>query len=188
MGAPRKDPERRQNRATKETVVELVTGGLVVPDPSDHWLPETLAEWSAFWSDPELVSIVRESQRSALVRLFDLRDRMRLAWTEADTFRDAVGDWHLVAGSTGQMVANPLYGLAEKAEARALQIEGRIQALEASFGLTPAAMLKLGVDFQRQQTLAAANERVKEAAGVAAQGSTPNDPRSLPGDTAVRSS
>lgn len=185
MPAPRKDPERRQNRATKETVVELVPGGLVVPDPSSDWLDVTCAEWSAFWSDAELVSIVREAQRPALVRLFDWRDKLRLAWAEADRFRVAVGDDHLVTGSTGQAVANPLYGLAEKAEGRALQIEGRIEALEASFGLTPGAMLKLGVDFQRRESLAAQNERVKEAAGVVARGSKPDDPRSLPGDAAV---
>ena len=185
MPTPRKDPERRQNRATKETVVELVPGGLVVPDPSADWLDVTCAEWSAFWSDAELVSIVREAQRPALVRLFDWRDKLRLAWAEADRFRVAVGDDHLVTGSTGQAVANPLYGLAEKAEGRALQIEGRIEALEASFGLTPGAMLKLGVDFQKRQGLEARNRQMSEALNDHGRSATADDPRSLPGDAAV---
>lgn len=188
MPAARKPGERRQNRATKDTVVELVPGGLVVPDAPDRWLPETVGEWDAFWSDAELVSIVRESQRPALVRLFDWRDRLRRAWALADTLREAIGDEHFTAGSTGQVKANPMYERAEKAEASALQIEGRVEALEDRFGLTPQSMLKLGVDFQKRQGLEARNRAMSEALSGSARSAPADDPRSLPGDTAVRSS
>lgn len=170
-------------------VVELVPGGLVVPEPSAAWLPSVVDEWSGFWADDQLRSLVRESQVPALRRLFDWRDKLHRAWAEAETLRAAVDGDHMVAGSMGQERANPLYELAAKAEARALQIEGRIEALEDRFGLTPGAMLKLGVDFQRQQSLQAQNARISEAmAGDAdARRSASDDPRSLPGDTAVRS-
>lgn len=184
----RKPPERRQRRDTVDTVVELVPGGLVVPVPPDRWLPETSAEWSEFWADEQLISVVRESHRPALVRLFDWRDRLRRAWDLADKLRAEVGDEHFTAGSTGQVKANPLYERAEKAEASALQIEGRIEALEDRFGLTPGSLLKLGVDFQRRQNLEQANARMMEAMRGTGDGrSAAHDPRSLPGDAAVGS-
>lgn len=185
----RKPPGERQRRDTKDTVVKLVPGGLVVPDPSPGWLPVVGDEWSGFWADDQLRSLVRESQVPALRRLFDWRDKLHRAWAEAETLRQAVGGDHMVAGSMGQERANPLYELAGKAEARALQIEGRIEALEDRFGLTPGAMLKLGVDFQRQQSLQARNALISEAmAGDAdPRRSAPDDPRALPGDAAVRS-
>lgn len=185
MPASRKPAARRQNRATKDTVVELVAGGLVVPEAPERWLAETADEWSAFWRDEELVSLVRESHRPSLVRLFDWRDRLRRAWAQADSLRDAIGAEHFTTGSTGQVKANPLYERAEKAEAAALQIEGRVEALEDRFGLTPGSMLKLGVDFQRRQSLAAANARMTEALGGSRDGGSSDDPRSLPGDSAV---
>ena len=185
----RKPPERRQRRDTRDTVVELVTTTPDVPAADPKWLADTAGEWELFWRDEELRSIVRPAQAPALRRLFDWRDKLRLAWAEAEALRDAVGDEHLVAGSMGQERANPLYELAAKAEARALQIEGRIEALEDRFGLTPAAMLKLGVDFQRQQGLAARNAAITEAIGGSthARRAEADDPRSLPGDPAVGS-
>lgn len=186
----RKPPERRQRRDTRDTVVELVQGDMAVPASDDGWLEATVGEWELFWRDEELRSIVRPAQVPALRRLFDWRDRLHLAWAEAEALRDAVGEEHLVAGSMGQERANPLYELAAKAEARALQIEGRIEALEDRFGLTPGAMLKLGVDFQRQQGLAARNAAITEAMHGSgdARRSEADDPRSLPGDAAVGAS
>lgn len=185
MAPPRKPADRRQNRATKDTVVELVAGGLQVPEAPARWLPETVDEWSAFWGDDQLVSVVRESHRPALVRLFDWRDRLRRAWELADQLRSVIADdEHFTAGSTGQIKANPMYEQAEKAEARALAIEGRVEALEDRFGLTPGSLLKLGVDFQRRESLAQANARMVEARRDRNAG-PPDDPRTLPGDSAV---
>lgn len=189
MPSPRKPASKRQGHTTKETVVELVPGGLAVPDAPERWLAETVDEWRAFWSDEQLVAVVRESHRPALVRLFDWRDRLRRAWELADTLRAAVGEEHFTAGSTGQVKANPLYERAEKAEATALQIEGRVEALEDRFGLSPGSLLKLGVDFQRKQNLEAANARMMEAMARVGDGSSAShDPRSLPGDPAVGAS
>lgn len=169
---PKKKPQDRQNRATHDKVVELVPadGPLVVPSPPDRWLPDTVAEWEVFWADEQLVSVVRESHRPALVRLFDWRDRLHRAWALADTLRAEVGDEHFTAGSTGQVKANPLYERAEKADANALAIEARVSAMEDRFGLTPGSLLKLGVDFQRRQSLEAHNTQM--AAAIAAA-STP---------------
>ncbi len=188
--APKKPAHLRQNNITKETVVELVVGGVVVPAAPDRWLPETVDQWEVFWSDEELASVVRDAHRPALVRLFDWRDRLTRAWQLADDLRAAVGDEHFTAGSTGQVKANPLYERAEKAEALALQIEGRAESLEDRFGLTPGSLLKLGVDFQRREGLAAANARMTEAMRrVSDVGSSDaQDPRSLPRNSAVGSS
>lgn len=183
----RKPPERRQRRDTKDSVVELVPGGLVVPAADPGWLPATVDEWSAFWADEELRSIVRASQHASLRRLFDWRDKLLRAWAEADRLREAIGADHFIEGSTGQMRANPLYDLAAKADATALAIEGRIVALEDRFGLSPQSMLKLGVDFQRRQSLAAQNERLSRGGDDSDRSAAPNDPRSLPGDSAVGS-
>lgn len=191
MPSPRKPSNKRQGHTTKDTVVELdvLAGGLEVPDPPEHWLPSTVAEWEGFWSDEELISVVRPSHRPALVRLFELRDRQALQWKLAQALREEVGEEHFTAGSTGQVKANPLYERAEKAEALALQIEGRIEALEDRFGLTPGSLLKLGVDFQRKQNLEAMNVRMMEALGrVTAGSSGAHDPRALPGDPAVGAS
>lgn len=185
--APRKPADRRQNAITRDTVVELVPGGLVVPAADPGWLPATVDEWSAFWADEELRSIVRASQHAPLRRLFDWRDKLLRAWAEADRLREAIGADHFIEGSTGQMRANPLYDLAAKADATALAIEGRIVALEDRFGLSPQSMLKLGVDFQRRQSLAAQNERLSRGGDDSARSAAPNDPRSLPGDSAVGS-
>lgn len=184
----RKPPSKRQGHQTDDVVVELVQPA-EVPEPDPDWLPRVAEEWAAFWADDELVSIVRPALRPALVRLFAWRDKMLRSWAEADAFREAIGDDHLVDGSTGQQVANPLYALADKAEQRALSAESKIQALEDRFGLTPGALFKLGVDFQRREGLAAANARVQEALGGSSAGSaSADDPRSLPGDTAVDAS
>ena len=86
------------------------------------------------------------------------------------------------------MKANPLYERAEKAEALSLQIEGRVEALEDRFGLSPQSMLKLGVDFQKRQGLEARNRQMSEALNDHGRSATADDPRSLPGDTAVGSS
>lgn len=190
MPSPRKPASQRQNHKTRDTVVELVPGAVEFPAADPKWVEATADEWELFWRDEELRSIVRPSQAPALRRLFDWRDKLRLAWDEAEALRDAVGTDHLVEGSMGQERANPLYELAAKAEARALQIEGRIEALEDRFGLTPAAMLKLGVDFQRQQGLAARNATITEAmrGSSGARRSEADDPRALPGDAAVGAS
>jgi hypothetical protein len=184
---PKKSAERRQNRATADTVVELVPDADVAPVPagSPGWSDVTVAEWESFWGDDQLVSLVRDSQRASLVRLFDWREKLRDAWAQAESLRDAVGAEHMVTGSTGQDRANPLYDLAEKAEARALSIEARIVALEDRFGLSPGSMLKLGVDFQRRQNLAATNARIEEARSGGSDVSSSDDPRSLPGDASV---
>lgn len=186
----KKPPDRRQNRSTKDRVFELVPSESVdVPVPSEKWLPVTVSQWEQFWSDTELVSIVRESQRPTLHRLFDLRDRQARCWALAESLRAAVGEDHFTTGSTGQVKANPLYDRADKAETMAIQLETKIVALEDRFGLATGSMFKLGVDFQRRESLAQANARYQEAKGdTAARRSEADDPRALPGDAAVSSS
>ena len=187
----RKPPDRRHNTKTKDVVVELVPGptGPTVPASPDRWLEETESEWDAFWLDDQLVSVVRDTHKPALVRLFDWRDRLRRAWDQADELREAVGDEHFVAGSTGQVRANPLYERAEKAEALALQIEGRVEAMEDRFGLTPGSLLKLGVSFQKKQNLEQLNAALAKGVGRDGNdvGPAPHDPRALPRDTATGS-
>lgn len=178
----RKASADRQNRSTQDRVVELVPGAgpAEVPAPPDGWLPDTVAGWEAFWQDDQLMAVVRGVHRPAVVRLFTWVDRLHRAWALADALRAEVGDDHIVEGSTGQARANPLYERADKAEASALAMEARVAALEDRFGLTPGALLKMGVDFQRRTSLevhnAAASRAVAAAAGEGDGGEA--DPRS----------
>lgn len=87
-------------------------------DPPDGLSKETLMLWDAYWDDP--VSKVQTSvDRGVLLRWITEHDRyLRLA-AEADL-------QPIVPGSKGQDVANPRYGLADRALAAAERCERQL--------------------------------------------------------------
>jgi P27 family predicted phage terminase small subunit len=107
-------------------------------------LREQELTWEAFWRSP-LAKMVVEADHPALRRLWRLRDE----WDRC--MRDAQESGRLDNGSTGQTALAPLYR-------HLVTLEGQIQKLEAMFGLTPMARLKLGVTLgEAKRSLADAN-------------------------------
>jgi P27 family predicted phage terminase small subunit len=90
-----------------------------------------------------------EGDLPALERLFVLRDE----WERC--LRDSRREGRYAEGSTGQRVLNPLYK-------HMTTLEASIDKLEAQFGLSPLARLKLGVTFgEAKRSLADANAAVE---------------------------
>lgn len=141
-------------------------GALAVPEiDREAFLPETLAQWDAYWSDP-----VAASQTPA-----DLM--MVLTWLENyDDYRrkKAKADERpLVKGSMGQLVANPMYAVADRALAVALAC-----ARQLGIGAKNRADLGLAI-VAEAQTLASVNERYRDRGRPAAtpRGGDDDDPR-----------
>ncbi len=134
MPLPPKPPGRRQRR--NQTGVGLVAvreGDLpALRTPPTALLKPQQEAWEAFWRSP-LAGLVMDADLPALHRLFRLRDE----WQRC--FEASRGE-RLVSGSTEQMVLHPLYK-------HMTTLEKAIESLEAQFGLTPLARLKLGVTF-----------------------------------------
>jgi P27 family predicted phage terminase small subunit len=110
----------------------LPAAGVPAPPhpPGKRLLAATVEAWSVFWGS-DLASLVKPADLPPLTRLFrmyDLRERMeRALLTEP-----------FVTGSTGQIVAHP-------AAKEVASLDGRIEKLEARFGITPKGRMDLGV-------------------------------------------
>lgn len=191
MGRPRKTPERRQNRATKDLdvvdaeVVELAPAGdNDVPEPDREWLAETKRQWYETLRS-QLAGHYHETDMAALHRLFMWRDELTRARRSAKAMRRQANSEALVTGSKGQPVANPLFDVAASLDAQALTIEGKVTALEDRLGLSPKARLGLGLTREKGLNLAAQNAKLAEAIREAMGGGHASDPRALPRDPAV---
>jgi P27 family predicted phage terminase small subunit len=149
-GPAPKPPDQRQGRHRRDVGLVALDGKVrVAPQPSTAWLKPTKDHWAAFWTSPMAQLVVLQSDSAAIGRLFDLyddRERCRNA---------AKGKW-LVTGSTGQPVLNPILK-------RADDLEEKIRSLEAQFGMTPYARLKLGATFgEASRSLDALNRTLLE--------------------------
>jgi P27 family predicted phage terminase small subunit len=131
----RKAPERRQRRGTKDlaVVAELPPATPPMPKPpgGGQFLAATKSAWEAFWADPLLANLVKPADQPALVRLFGLYDERERMVREVKRQR-------MTKGSTGQVTVNP-------ASKEVASLDGRIDKLEAAFGITPKARLALGI-------------------------------------------
>lgn len=131
---PRRKPATaRQNRETRDIGLARRRAGAVPVCPKVNGKPllaETRQAWATFW-ESDVSGLVLDADRPALERLFgmyDVRERMLRTYL-AQPFS---------TGSTGQLKMHP-------AAAEVASLDGRIQALEDRFGITPAARLKLGI-------------------------------------------
>lgn len=68
---------------------------------------EAVKQWDLYWASPA-ATVQTEADRGVLIRWIDAVDRYFRLMGEADKTP-------LVMGSTGQLVANPLYAIADKA-------------------------------------------------------------------------
>lgn len=161
MAQNRKPALLRQRRGTPELGVIEGGGSSVAPEADPGWLDETVADWETLWSS-ELAGWVRETDVPGVRRLFGWRDRQERASRRADALRVEADREPMVEGSQGQPVVNPAYKLADRADADALAMEGRIVALEDRLGLSPRARLNLGVSEQRGLNLAAMNAQIAQ--------------------------
>jgi hypothetical protein len=177
MARPRKTPERRQNRATRdlEPVASVVAADFG-PKPSSTWLKATVDQWVDLWAS-DLATQILDTDRPALVRLFDWRDEQARCRRRAKAARDGADESPLVDGSKGQPVANPLYEIAKWNDDEALAIETRIVALEDRLALSPKARLTLGVTQQKGQSLAMQNAQIASAIAEVMRDSP--DPRTV---------
>ena len=138
MPRPRKTPERRQNRATKDSGVALEVHTLEdIPSAPDGIAPELVESWREYWESPLAKATDAGSKLNAATRLwqmYDLRNKHHAAYC----------DQPLVTGSQGQQVLNPL-------GRQLTTIEGQIMQLEDRLGLNPKAQLALGVTWAEGQ-------------------------------------
>lgn len=150
---PKKPPDRRHNRKTKDIgVVRALPApaGPVVPVPSPLWRDEVVEGWNDFWCSPLAgPQVCKPTDGPALRRLFDLRHRLLEAL-------DAFDAEPVVAGSTGQPTMSPW-------AAEVHRLEAAIGRLEDKFGLTPMARLKLGVTYEEGVSLASRNAQLLES-------------------------
>jgi hypothetical protein len=113
------------------------------------------AAWDAYWGDV-VSGVTRDSDASLVIRWAKNVDRYHRLITEADRAP-------MICGSTGQQVANPIYGLA-------LKIEASIKHDEQQLGIGPLNRLKLGTVFsETARSLAELNAE--------AEGGSCEDPR-----------
>lgn len=163
VGRPRVADDRRQGADPPS--LELVTpldAELAVPEPDDGWSEATVAEWQAWWGSEVARLIEPESETPIVRRLFDLLD-------QAARFEAAGRAEPMVAGSTGQLVINPLLK-----HAQGLRDEARRD--EAVLGRGPKRRLDLGIKFgDAARSLDEINRRM--SANSSGPSSVPQDPR-----------
>lgn len=104
--------------------------GVERPEPPEHLCPEALAQWDAFWSDAA-ATVHTSADRGVVLRWVDAVDRYLRTIGEADKEP-------LLEGSTGQMVENPLYKIADKAL-------GTIERCERQMGVGALNRAGLGI-------------------------------------------
>ncbi len=131
----RKPPGRRQRTGTADLGVVAPAPGREIP-PAPHpgggkkLLAVTVRSWERLW-ESDVSTIITEPDLEGLGRLFQLYDLRR-------RLHHVVLAAPMVEGSKGQVRTNPALG-------DLLKIDYAIGQLEAAFGLTPAARLKLGL-------------------------------------------
>lgn len=134
-GPAPKDPEKRQRRNAAMDLAIVAEGTAAVPElptPPAGLLKRTRDRWTDYWSSPVAKLADPVSDLPALERLFALYDDLERS-NAAVKKRG-----HMVTGSQGQAVLNPLLRHIQVTQAEVRQLEDR-------FGLSPRARLSLNV-------------------------------------------
>lgn len=143
---------------------DLVVAGesLTRPDRPKDLCDEAAGQWDAYWTD-SASSVQTAADRGVLLRWIDAVDRYLRTLGEAD--REP-----LVTGSTGQLVENPLYKIADRAL-------GTIERCEKQLGIGALNRAGLGIAvITGQRSLADMNARYGGDENPAA-GQVESDPR-----------
>ena len=128
MPPVRKPAAKRQNRITQD--IGMVTAPVKLPAPPAKICKAAKDAWNAYWGDV-VAGSVREADAPLVLRWISNHDRYNKLIAQADAEP-------IVAGSTGQKRANPIYDLAFK-------LEASIKADEQQLGIGPLNRLKLGM-------------------------------------------
>jgi hypothetical protein len=145
-GPPPKPAQRRQNRITKSLGM-VHTAGKAPRMPRGLCKPAQDA-WTGYWGDT-VSGVTRESDTALVLRWVRNVDRYHRLIAEADRSP-------MVAGSTGQQRANPIYDLV-------LKIETSIKADEQQLGVGPLNRLRLGIAFSESaKSLAELNAEAED--------------------------
>lgn len=134
-GPAPKDPEQRQRRNAPKALAVVAPGveaAMEVPQPPGGLLKRTRDRWAAYWESPVAKLADPVSDLTALERLFRLYDDLERG--NATVAKQG----HMVTGSQGQAVMNPLLRHMQSVMAEVRQLEDR-------FGLSPRARLSLNV-------------------------------------------
>lgn len=153
-----RDPEKAQ-------LIGLPGGRLreKVPPAVGAWLPEVRREWRELWKS-DLARAFEDTDIPELRRLFKLKNDREVVQRVVDE------SGHLVKGSQGQIVLNPLL---RKIDA----YDGTITAIADRFGLNPRSRLALGFTFaESHMSLERMNQMFRE---VTANAEEAEDPRFL---------
>ena len=137
MPARRKPADRLADRRASRVSGRLVPVANLAdhrepPEPPAGLLKSDRERWAAFWRS-DLAILVTEPDLPALGRLFELyseRARLFAYWRKG----------RFEYGSTKQLVLHPV-------QRELARLDALIPGLEASFGITPAARLRLGIVF-----------------------------------------
>lgn len=154
MPGPLPKPAHLRQRRNKRSEVGLVERqtDLAVPEPDPEWLPATSAEWASYWQSDVSGLVSKESDLSAVRRLFHYRDEHARALKGYRAER-------LGQGSTGQVKVSPMGQMMAK-------LEGLILPLEDRYGLSSLARLRLGAELGgATKSLAEMNAALDERAG-----------------------
>lgn len=120
-------------------------GQLAKPEPPSNLCDEALQQWDSYWEDTA-ATVQTPADRGVVLRWVDAVDRYLRTIGEAD-------QQPLVSGSTGQMVENPLYKIAERALAT-------IERAEKQLGIGALNRAGLGIAvIAEQRSLADMNAR-----------------------------
>lgn len=142
----------------------VVSGAVSRMDPPEGLCDASVQAWTEFWDDRPAL-LLTPSARTVLLRWVDALDRYLRTIAEADLSP-------LVEGSTGQMVANPLYKIAEQALSTVEKCEKQL-----GIGGLNAASLGLAAISERK-SLAEMNARYGGAnASSATEDQDEEDPR-----------
>lgn len=120
-------------------------GQLERPEAPGHLCEEARRQWDSYWEDTA-ATVQTPADRGVVLRWVDAVDRYLRTIGEAD-------DMPLVKGSTGQMVENPLYKIADRALAT-------VERAEKQLGIGALNRAGLGIAvIAEQRSLADMNAR-----------------------------
>lgn len=144
--------DRRNGRRTEIAAAErLKRFGLPRRSDGSPWSLETRKAWAAMWRDP-VSSLLSVADRPVLLRWAAALHRAEHAYELADAEPT-------VSGSMGQVVANPLFAVADAQLAIA-------QKCEAQIGIGALHRARLGLEFtSAQRSLAELNALLDDGGG-----------------------
>lgn len=142
----------RRNGRRADLATPGTGSALELPDDLDL-CPEARTQWDAYLASPA-ASVQTAADRGIALRWIKAVDRAERLFAAADLEP-------LVGGSTGQLVANPMYALADRERSAAERAEKQL-----GIGALNRSGLGIAVITERR-SLAELNDRYKEEAGAA---------------------